>query len=70
MDHKLILLHTIEDCIVNLLNYIIIFRDLNKALFLFSNVLYGWCPKCRQTHKTMYSRVEGYVSPDIALFYY
>ena len=30
-----------------------------KALPLFSNVLYGWCPKCRQTHKTMYSRVEG-----------
>ena len=45
-------------------NYII-FQDLDKSLIstspLFSNVLYGWCPKCRQTHKTMYSRVEGYV---------
>ena len=25
-----------------------------------SDVLYGWCPKCRQTHKRMYARVEGW----------
>merc|ERR1719270_1443855 len=23
------------------------------------DVLYGWCTKCRQSHKTMYKRVEG-----------
>ena len=38
-----------------------------------SDVLYGWCPKCRQTHKRMYARVEGWdeveynLTPDLLL---
>ena len=37
------------------------FKQMITVIILSRDVLYGWCTKCRISHKRMYKRIEGWV---------